>query len=170
MDDHEVFIDDRFDGSGLDKTIELMAPAAPRGVKDGEDGPPPGGCMNLRSVEESSGAARRLRGGWRSRESRANGCGDCQASGRPASEHESMIIPQLGKRGSGPNTRYRERVPMRTNFFTPSPPRSPVSRRANGTPSMFVKYCPTPAARQVSKRDVPTAPLLTVGNRFALPC
>ena len=91
MDNHEVLIDDRFDGSGLDETIEFMAPASPGGVKNGEDGSLPGGCLSLGSVKQGGGGPRRLRGGWTGRESGANGCGDCQAEG-PASDHEPMII------------------------------------------------------------------------------
>jgi hypothetical protein len=63
MDNHEVLIDDRFDGSGLDKTIEFMAPASPGGVKNGEDGSPPGGRLSLGSVKQSGGRPRRLPGG-----------------------------------------------------------------------------------------------------------
>jgi hypothetical protein len=91
MDNHEVLIDDRFDGSGLDETIEFMAPASPGGVKNGEDGSLPRGCLSLGSVKQGGGGPRRLRGGWTGRESGANGCGDCQAEG-PASDHEPMII------------------------------------------------------------------------------
>jgi hypothetical protein len=32
-----------------------------------------------------------LRGSWRGRESRANGCGDCEAE-RPASDHEAVPL------------------------------------------------------------------------------
>jgi hypothetical protein len=87
MDDHEVLVDDGFDGSGLDKTIEFMAPASPRGVKHGEDGLLAGCCLSLGGVQESGGSSGRLR----RRESRANGRGDCEAE-RPASDHEAVPL------------------------------------------------------------------------------
>ena len=60
MDDHEVLINDGFDGIGLDETIEFMAPPSPRGMKNGEDGSL-SGHLSLRGIQERGGRGWRLR-------------------------------------------------------------------------------------------------------------
>jgi hypothetical protein len=97
MHNHEVLIDDGFDGIRLDETIEFMAPASPRSVKIGENGPLPDGCLSLRSFQQRGSSCLCLRIGWHSGESPANRCGGCHAVEGPAAEHILMIVPQPWK-------------------------------------------------------------------------